>query len=257
MKTCSKCGIEKDIGEFYVRRSRANGTMPNCKRCSAELARLYYTDKKEHINVINAKWKLENSDKHKEINAKWRKENAERHRESGRQWAFANKGRRKETSDRWYRENIEIRTASIIAWKSINPDLVKKYRAVSREKTMSTPSGRLNSSMTSSICSALRGVKGGRRWESLVGYSVHELKSHLEKMFSVGMDWSNYGVIWEIDHKIPKSVFNYQKAEDLDFKLAWDLKNLRPLYVSENRRKYNKIESPFQPSLLLSVNANV
>ena len=58
----------------------------------------------------------------------------------------------------------------------------------------------------------------------------------LEKNFQPRMTWENYG-LWHVDHKIPKSVFNYKNAEDLDFQKCWALSNLRPMWARENMSK--------------------
>jgi len=67
------------------------------------------------------------------------------------------------------------------------------------------------------------------------------------------MTWENYGTYWHIDHKIPIAVFNYEKPEDIDFRLCWSLKNLQPLEKIENIKKKDKLEKPFQPSLKIAV----
>lgn len=41
----------------------------------------------------------------------------------------------------------------------------------------------------------------------LLGYSALELKIHIEKLFTSGMCWSNYGE-WYIDHIKPVNSFN-------------------------------------------------
>jgi hypothetical protein len=61
------------------------------------------------------------------------------------------------------------------------------------------------------------------------------------------------GKFWEIDHVIPKNVFNYEKPEDIDFKRCWAINNLQPLEKHVNRSKKDKITDPFQPSLLIAV----
>ena len=52
-----------------------------------------------------------------------------------------------------------------------------------------------------------------------------------------------------LDHKIPKSIFNYEKSEHTDFKRCWALENLQLLPAKENRVKHNNITKPFQPAL--------
>jgi hypothetical protein len=64
------------------------------------------------------------------------------------------------------------------------------------------------------------------------------------------MSMANYGE-WHIDHIIPKSAFNYESPEHYDFRRAWALTNLQPLWAAESATKRNKLDRPFQPSLTL------
>ena len=106
--------------------------------------------------------------------------------------------------------------------------------------------------MSCSIGHSLQGNKKGNHWEKLVGYTVGQLKKHLEKQFKEGMAWENYGRYgWEIDHIVPISAFNFSSPDNIDFKRCWALKNLRPLWRIDNRIKNDKLIKPFQPSLLL------
>lgn len=128
-----------------------------------------------------------------------------------------------------------------------------KVREVWR-RARSTIKGRLNHSMSSAVRDSIISGKGGRKWESLVGYTVSDLISHLEKQFLEGMSWDNYGIGgWEIDHIIPLSAHNYETPDDIDFKRAWALSNLRPMWAPDNRSKNNKLIMPFQPSLALAI----
>ena len=92
------------------------------------------------------------------------------------------------------------------------------------------------------------GGKSGESWQKLVGYTVDDLKRHIEKLFLPGMTWENIGG-WHIDHILPVSRFNYNSPLDPDFKRCWGLKNLRPMWAKDNIRKSNKVEKPMQPSL--------
>jgi len=105
--------------------------------------------------------------------------------------------------------------------------------------------------MRRSIWESLDGSKNGRRWESLVDFTLDQLMKHLAKKFKPGMTWENRGE-WHIDHKIPLSAFNFETPDDLDFRRAWALKNLQPLWAIDNLKKGAHLSKPFQPSLLLS-----
>lgn len=70
---------------------------------------------------------------------------------------------------------------------------------------------------------------------NILGYSAEDLKQHLEKNFKEGMSWENYG-LWHIDHIKPISSFDKEE----DPKIINSLKNLQPLWASENYIKSNK-----------------
>lgn len=99
------------------------------------------------------------------------------------------------------------------------------------------PEYKVHHNVSRAIRSALGKAKNGRRWEVLVGYTLSDLRCHLEARFSEGMTWDNYGE-WEIDHIRPRSSFSFVSAEDEDFKKCWALDNLQPLWRSDNRRKW-------------------
>jgi len=64
------------------------------------------------------------------------------------------------------------------------------------------------------IYQSLRGIKAGRRWESLVGYVLKDLMEHLESQFDDKMNWDNYGTYWHVDHIRPRSLFKYTSPDD-------------------------------------------
>jgi len=110
---------------------------------------------------------------------------------------------------------------------------------------------RLSNAIRANIRDALHrkgGDKKGRGWEQLVGYTIKDLMKHLQKRFTDGMSWDNYGE-WHIDHIIPVSKFNFTSTDDFDFKRCWALSNLQPLWAGENMKKHAKYSKSFQPSL--------
>lgn len=102
--------------------------------------------------------------------------------------------------------------------------------------------------MSSMVRYSLNGNKRGNSWEKLVGYTVDDLKKHLEKQFIDGMSWENRN-LWQIDHKTPVSVFNFSNPKDTDFQRCWALKNLQPLWAKDNQSKHAKLKKHFQPTL--------
>jgi hypothetical protein len=47
------------------------------------------------------------------------------------------------------------------------------------------------------------------------------------------MSWDNVGK-WHIDHIIPLSSFRFTSMDDPEFRAAWALSNLRPMWATEN-----------------------
>ena len=225
LKTCTKCGESKPKSEFYRHKGGKDGLAGICKACD---------------NIKVKKWQMANPDRFRENSKQWAKKNPDKRKESYARWRMANRERSRGAEKKRRMADIE---------KARENDR-RKYR-----KRASTPRGRLRQAITNGIGSSLkRGSKAGRHWETLVGYTIDDLKRHLEKYFQDGMGWNNYGS-WHVDHKIPIAVFNFETPEDIDFKRCWALSNLQPLWAEENKIKSDKISFPFQPSLALRLSA--
>jgi len=111
-----------------------------------------------------------------------------------------------------------------------------------REKRIENPQFRLSKNISNEIYLSILKNKKGKHWENLVGYTIDELKTHIEKLWLPGMSWGNYiHSGWHIDHVIPKSLWKYSDPEDSEFKQCWSLCNLQPLWAKDNYRKGNKI----------------
>jgi hypothetical protein len=85
----------------------------------------------------------------------------------------------------------------------------------------------------------LKGRKGGRSWTALVGYSVDKLMRHIERQFLPGMTWENRS-LWQVDHIVPLARFSFTSVDDPEFRAAWALTNLRPLWSEQNLQKRAK-----------------
>jgi len=117
----------------------------------------------------------------------------------------------------------------------------KQVTARQAERYASDPAFALRKAMSVAIRASLRGQKSGRNWESLVGYTIDDLRTHLESRFVAGMSWENYGE-WHIDHIIPQSAFTFTSPSDPQFAECWALSNLQPLWGADNIRKSDILE---------------
>lgn len=167
-----------------------------------------------------------------------------------RLWQINNKEKVNKTKHCWIVNNKEKVKKINLRWREKNPEKYREVKQQTYKKMCDMPGGKLNHRIRTAIGRSLFGNKKRYHWEDLVDYMVADLKSHLEKRFLPGMTWGNYG-LWHIDHKVPISVFNFEKPEHLDFRKCWALKNLNPLWAKDNLSKHNKLDKPFQPSLKL------
>lgn len=103
-------------------------------------------------------------------------------------------------------------------------------------KCRTDPKYAINRRIRVAVRRGLIAGKGGRKWESLVGYTISDLMTHLERQFAKGMTWDNRSE-WHIDHIQPLASFKFDSPEDSEFRAAWALTNLRPIWAEENLRK--------------------
>jgi len=260
-KKCSKCGEVKSLGEFNKHSGKKDGYRSNCKCCDSK----YYLKNKDRIAEYGKQYRSVTKEICSERGKQYRVANREYISEWKKQYYLENKDKIADHKKLYYFNNKEKVIDDVTKYRNGNKEKCymrgKRWRAANVEayresarryatKLRSTPRGKLNSNIKTAIWRSLLNNKGRRHWETLVGYSLEDLKNHLEKQFLHGMSWDNYGD-WHVDHKIPLAVHHYETAEDIDFKRAWSLKNLQPMWAFDNLSKGARIETPFQPSLMM------
>jgi ribosomal protein S26 len=111
--------------------------------------------------------------------------------------------------------------------------------SVTPQKLLSKTREKLRFFCYGSLSRALKGKMKQARTRELLGYTVEELRLHIEKQFEEGMgwhNWSKYG--WHIDHIRPVSSFSIEAS----IKEINSLKNLRPLWWRQNLLKSSRID---------------
>ena len=130
-------------------------------------------------------------------------------------------------------------------WKRLvrfDPVEAARLGKIYREQNHKKPLFRLKSTMANQIsihCNK-RGINRKGKAFKLLKFSGPELKLHLESKFKPWMTWDNYGTMWQIDHKIPVSWFDFKSVDDKMFHECWSLDNLQPLSKVENMRKADR-----------------
>jgi len=67
----------------------------------------------------------------------------------------------------------------------------------------------------------------------MLGCSYDEARKHIELKFKDGMNWGNYGSVWEIDQIEPIGCANSEE----ELYILCNHKNLQPLFKEENKKK--------------------
>ena len=229
-KQCKTCKNWTPISEF----SKCGKYYRNyCNICHNKKNREYYKEHVEERREYSKEYYKEHAEEKKESHKKYRKENSEEIKKYQRKYYKEHTKEIKKSHKKYYKEHIE-------EIKEYRRKFRKKYEKKRRKED---PMYRLNSNMSNLINQSLKSGKNGNHWEDLVGFTINDLKSHLEKQFKDGMAWDNKGRNgWHLDHIRPVSSFNFLSYNDPEFKQCWSLYNLQPLWEYENISKGSKWE---------------
>lgn len=212
-KACSKCSRTKALTSFRENARYAGGRVGWCRECESEYRRRHYERNKDRCAKQSAEWYAANRD------------------------ACAARNKANYEADK--QRHIDRAAAA----KARRPDYYRsKANARAKLRRASDPAIALRARIGAQINYCLSTGKGGATSESLLGYSMAELRTHLERQFVNGMGWHNMGE-WHIDHIIPLSSFTITGPDDPELRRAWALPNLRPLWAAENLRKHAKRET--------------
>ena len=151
--------------------------------------------------------------------------------------------RKRKNYDKWYEQNKEHRKEYLKEYREKKADDIRKTkRDYERNRKARDPLYKLISNFRTAIYTVLKEnniTKFGHYFD-ILQYTPEELIIHLEKQFTDGMTWENYGD-WHVDHKLPITSFNIKDMGDEEFMKCWSLNNLQPMWGEENIRKSNKL----------------
>lgn len=242
--TCTACKKSLPATCFGRDKRKKSGLKSECQPC---------------CNAAVSRWRNRNPEKAREACAKSRRAHPEKVKARSRKWYIENKELSRKNAKEWRKNNPDrVREHGreySRKWRAANPEKAKENARRGSKKRREDPIRRLEDAIKNGIYRGIRGISKAGHTFDMLGYSLDELTAHIQSKFKPGMSWDNYGE-WHVDHKVPLAAHNYQTTDDIDFKKAWALSNLQPMWGSDNQSKGAKLMKPFQPSLALQVPAN-
>lgn len=243
MKPCPDCKQVLPETEFGRDKHRSDGLSYRCKPCGKAYEAKRRAEDPAASRLKVARWAARNPEKirayteaHKAEAADraraWAKANPDAVAEKTRRWRAANKERVADTQRQYREANVDKIRLIKRRWIEANPDKVKAHGSRRR----SDPKYRVEATIRARLHATLKKGKKSAPTFVLLGYGVEQLKAHLERQFASGMSWSNYGE-WHVDHIVPLSSFSYESPSEDEFRAAWALSNLRPLWAEKNMSK--------------------
>lgn len=220
LKTCTKCGRELDESCFYKNKKNKDGLAYDCKDCRKKYMNTDYAERGKELSKIYAE---NNAEKLREYNKVYYRNNAEKIK--------ANAGK-------YYRENREHYKELNEKYRKEKSDYYKNYEKNHRERRKELwQEKKIDLNLHKSVIDSLKNNKPNYWCYTVLDYNYEQLRQHLELQFTPEMSWDNYGLVWEIDHIIPKNQFQFESYNDLQFKQCWSLSNIRPILKSDNRTR--------------------
>jgi hypothetical protein len=213
-KLCNICKKLKTKDEFHNRKHSKDGLLDICKKCANKKRIIYYTN-----NISKEKNMPTNKQcpKCKEIKLS--------------QYFYTSK--RNIDGLASYCKICDNKL-SIQYAKNNREKISKRYR----EYVKNNIQARIRLNIRNRVSKAIKNKIKPITIENVLGCTRNELMEHLQKQFTNGMTWENYGQ-WHIDHIIPLASFDLTELEQ--FKKACHYTNLQPLWAKDNISKSDKI----------------
>ena len=255
-KTCSKCGEEKLLGEFQIKKGGKYGRGSRCKLCRrkyrqdnkekiAARAKQHYQDNKEKIAARIKHYYQDNKEKIAAKMKRYAQDNKEKIAKRKKRWQRDNKEKIAKRKKQWHQDNKE----KIKQYRKENKERIKEYQKQykqdnadrlnqqARTRFKNDEQFRTRCKLSSGLKQALKKI-GKTKTASIltyIGCSIEFMKEHLNS--TKKPDW---GDDLHIDHIIPCSLFDHTDEEEI--KKCWNWRNLRYLPSKENMSKHNTLD---------------
>jgi hypothetical protein len=226
-KICTKCKQDKELSEFNKCSRVKDGHKAECRDCQKKGKKVYDDNHPNH----NHDYYTENTEKILKQNKEWAINHREQSNQIKNNYVIRHPKERLEQSNRYYHNN----TDRVKIYVNNNREEINKKRRIYMQ---THPQARMAHNLRSRLGAVLSGRSKGGRLYSLVGCDMDYFKNYIEKFWTEGMFWSNYGKDhgrWSLDHTIPLESFDLTNEEEQ--KEAFHYTNMRPMWYPENSSK--------------------
>ncbi|MBR6033797.1 MAG: hypothetical protein IKP28_03550 [Clostridia bacterium] len=251
-KICNKCGVEKNIDEFELRKD--TGKYRNtCKECRREYCKRWYDSninyvknyREENKDVIQEKAKKyysKNSERLKKYSKEFREQNKDYYSNYNKEYKASHKEEIKEYNKQYLAQNHEQILNYKKTYHNNNRDIERVYRRKRRRERIKTdPMFKLKVQVRHLIYHSFerKGYSKKSRTHEILGCDYETFIKHLLDTYKL-----NYGIDWDgkedvhIDHIIPLATAN---SEEEILKLC-NYTNLQLLKAKDNIEKNDKLD---------------
>lgn len=231
-----------------------------------------YLKNKERIKSENKKWRDKNEQKDKEYRKRYKQENKDLIKKAAKEYiqknketiAIKNKDRRSKDLVYYNARQKELRANRTPEQKTKEAEYRKQYRAKNKDKLKAYREERkdilrankrvwhhkkyredilykITHNLRSRVKQAIRCGLKTEKTITLLGCTTSQLKTHIESLFTEGMNWEVFmtGDI-HVDHIKPCSKFDLTKRNEQ--RACFNYKNLQPLWWYDNLAKSDNYE---------------
>lgn len=155
-------------------------------------------------------------------------------------WYSKNKTKKIKQKRKYYYDNHQWYLSLARKYYRKNKTQINKIENQRKKRRRFTDYNfRILCSLRSRICKILKGKIKNETTKEFIGCSIEELRIHIERQFTKGMTWKNYGIRgWHIDHIKPCCSFDL--TDPAQQKICFHYTNLQPLWAIDNLKKGKK-----------------
>lgn len=237
-KTCTKCGIEKSVDEFYFRKD-SKKYRNECKLCQKQYHDDYYKKNEEKLRLASREYRTENIEECRQREKNYYYDNREIILPKHKIYRENNKEKIAISKKKWYVLNEEYVTEKAKIYVENNRDSINaRLQIYKKERRLVDVNFALKEILSSRIRMSIKNSVGKKsnKTEELLGASVEDVRNYIESKFEPGMNWNNHELNgWHLDHIIPCSAFDLTNIEEQ--RVCFHYLNLQPMWGSENIKK--------------------